>query len=125
MEGLGVKLLKSLYNQRHMLVRALKDLGLHVHNFCVVNSDLVNLDPAKRNRAIDYFKIGAELGTLLEAETLHLASYAPPVKYLGAKPYQLGAKSGYKFADHTRIRLPKVFDWPAVWNALVESCQAC
>jgi sugar phosphate isomerase/epimerase len=125
MEGLGVKLLKSLYNQRHTLVRALQDSGLHVHNFCVVNPGLVSLDRAKRNRAIDHFKTGVELGTLLEAETLHLASYAPPVKYVGTKPYQLGVKSGYKFAERTRVRLPEGFDWSAVWRALVESCQAC
>jgi sugar phosphate isomerase/epimerase len=123
MEGLGVRMLNSLYKHRHTLVRALKDLGLHVHNFCVVNPDLVNLDSAKRNRAIDCFKIGAEIGALLETETLHLASYAPPVKYLGTKPYELNG--GYKFADHTRICIPKGFDWSAVWRAVVESCQAC
>jgi sugar phosphate isomerase/epimerase len=125
MEGLGAQLLMSLYKNRDTLVKTLNDSGLHVHNFCVVNPDLVSLDPVKRDRAIDLFKVGAEIGALLAAETLHLASYAPPVQYLEAKPYQLGEKSGYKFADHTRLRIPKGFDWDKVWGALVASCQAC
>jgi sugar phosphate isomerase/epimerase len=125
MEGLGVPLLRALYKNRKDLVKAVGDSGLHVHNFCVVNPDLVSLDPAKRGRALDLFKVGAEMGELLGAETLHLASYAPPVRYLEAKPYQLGGKKIYAFADHTRIRIPKEFDWNRVWDALVESCQAC
>ena len=125
MEGLGRELLMSLYKNRNTLVKALGDSSLHVHNFCVVNPDLVSLDPARRNRAIDLFKVGAEIGELLGAETLHLASYAPPVQYLEAKPYQLGGKSSYKFVDQVQIRIPKGFDWNEVWNALVASCQAC
>jgi sugar phosphate isomerase/epimerase len=125
MEGLGAPLLRSLYKSRNLLVKVLGDSGLHVHNFCVVNPDLVSLDPAKRSRALDLFKSAAEIGALLEAETLHLASYAPPVRYLDAKPYQLGAKTGYKFADHTRVVIPKGFAWNSVWEALVKSCQAC
>lgn len=125
MEGLGKTLLMSLYKDRNTLVKVLSDSGLHVHNFCVVNPDLVSLDPARRSRAIDLFKVGAEIGTLLEAETLHLASYAPPVRYLEASPYRLGEKSGYKFADYTHIAIPKGFNWGVVWATLVKSCQAC
>jgi sugar phosphate isomerase/epimerase len=125
MEGLGRDLLTSLYENRNTLTTALRDAGLHVHNFCVVDPDLVSLNPAKRDRAIDLFKVGAEIGDLLQAETLHLASYAPPVQYLEAKPYQLGQNGGYKFADHHRIRVPNRFDWNEVWSAVVESCQTC
>lgn len=125
MEGLGANNLRSLYRRRKQLLQVLGDSGLHVHNFCVVNPELVSLNAAKRQRALDLFKLGAELGDLLGAETLHLASYAPPVRYLEAKPYQLGKKRGYKFVDKTRVQIPKGFKWDPVWNALVESCRCC
>jgi sugar phosphate isomerase/epimerase len=69
--------------------------------------------------------LGAEVGVELGAETLHLASYAPPVRYLKSKPYELGGKGGYRFADYTPIKIPQGFDWRRVWDALVESCQYC
>lgn len=125
MEGLGPNNLRSLYNRRKHLLQVLGDSGLHVHNFCVVNPELVSLDAYKRKRALDLFKLGAELGDMLGSETLHLASYAPPVRYLEAKPYQLGKNIGYKFVDITRVYIPKGFRWDRVWNALVESCQRC
>jgi sugar phosphate isomerase/epimerase len=126
MEGLGRPKLHSLYKSRKRLLKALNDAGLHVHNFCVVDPDLVSLDAAKRNQAGDSFKLGAELGDFLGAETLHLASYAPPVRYLNAKPYQLRARGGYSFANHSPIiRIPKGFEWKRVWDTLVESCQKC
>lgn len=125
MEGLGPKMLASLYQHRDSLVKTLEDSGMHVHNFCVVDPELVSLDLAKRERALDLFKIGAEIGALVGAETLHLASYAPPVQYLDARPYQLSKKRSYKFADQTRVRIPRGFNWDEVWNALVTSCRAC
>jgi sugar phosphate isomerase/epimerase len=125
MEGLGEQHLRSLYKSRSRLLQILADSGLHVHNFCVVNPDLVSLDVAKRKRALDLFKLGAELGQLLGAETLHLASYAPPVRYLEGTPYQLGKKGGYKFVDRTRLQIPEGFVWEHVWSALVDSCRRC
>lgn len=125
MEGLGPSHLRSVYKQRARLRQALDDSGLHVHNFCVVDEDLVSLNPSRRRRALDQFQMGAEIADLLGAETLHLASYAPPVRYVQNRPYQLASKGGYKFADHTRIRIPSNFDWKLVWGSLVESCQFC
>jgi sugar phosphate isomerase/epimerase len=86
-----------------------------------VDPDLVHLDAGKRKAAYERFKRSADLGTFLGAQTLHLASYAPPVEYLEAAPYQLNAD--YKFGDTFRIRIPKGFSWQAVWDALVESCR--
>ncbi|MBI3696710.1 MAG: sugar phosphate isomerase/epimerase [Acidobacteria bacterium] len=125
MEGLGPAHLRALDRRRRDLLRALDDSGLHVHNFCVVDPDLVSPETGRRSRALDGFKRGAELADLLGAETLHLASYAPPVRYVKNKPYQLGAKAGYRFADQTRIRIPAGFCWQGVWRTLVRSCQAC
>jgi sugar phosphate isomerase/epimerase len=125
MEGLGRQHLRLLYASRKRLLEALDDCGVHVHNFCVVDPDLVSLNEARRRPALDRFKLGAELADMLGSETLHLASYAPPVRYLKSKPYQLSAKEGYRFADYTPIQLPRGFEWTSVWEALVKSCQFC
>jgi protein FrlC len=125
MEGLGAPFLLALYRRRAELVRIAKDSGVHVHNFCVVDPNLVSLDAARRAKALERFRLGAEIAAELGAGTLHLASYAPPVNYLDARPYQLGGKEGYRFAGVPRIRIPRGFDWERVWNALVASCQAC
>ena len=124
-EGLGVKHLRDLYGKRQRLLEVVGEAGIHVHNFCVVDPDLVSLDAARRNRALERFGMGAEIAALLGTETLHLASYTPPVRYLSDRPYQLAAKGGYRFPGQTRVRLPRGFEWNDVWNALVESCRAC
>ncbi len=125
MEGLGARNMRELYGKRAQLTTLLRECGLHVHNFCVVDPSLVSLSREKRRNALDLFRQGAELADSVGAETLHLASYAPPVRYLKDKPYQLSAKGGYRFSNQVRLRLPPHFDWDAVWSALVDSCQAC
>jgi sugar phosphate isomerase/epimerase len=125
MEGLGAAFLKALYKRRNELVSITSGSGVHVHNFCVVDPELVSLNEQKQNRALDRFRMGAELAAMLDAGTLHLASYAPPVEYLTGKPYQLGADEGYQFSNGSRIKIPANFDWNLVWAALVRSCQRC
>ena len=125
MEGLGAPFLRRLYRRRNELVRVTTDAGVHVHNFCVVDPNMVSLDAARRARALDRFQMGAELADMLGAETLHLASYAPPVRYLNFKPYQLGSKGGYEFVSEIRMRIPRRFLWSRVWAVLVESCRFC
>ncbi len=125
MEGLGAAHMRAMYAHRKSVAAALDDNGLHVHNFCVVDPALVSLDPAKRAKALDGFRMGAELAEFFGSETLHLASYAPPVRYLSAKPYQLGGKKKYAFANQTRVRIPPGFSWHALWDALVSSSRDC
>ena len=121
MEGLGPQHTKCVWENRHEFKRALGDHGIHVHNFCAVDPDLVILDAAQRNAAYDRFQRTAELGAFFGAETLHLASYAPPIDYLGPAPYQLGQQ--YSFANTFRVRIPDGFNWQGVWDVLVESCR--
>lgn len=123
MEGLGAEHARAVWNRRKDLKKCLDDHGIHVHNFCSVDPDLVSLDDARRRRAYDRFAQMAELGVDLGTETLHLASYAPPVEYIGQAPYQLGGT--YKFGDTFRTRIPDGFSWPRVWEVLVESCRRC
>jgi len=125
MEGLGAAHMRAMYAHRKSVAAALDDNGLHVHNFCVVDPALVSLDPAQRAKALDGFRMGAELAEFFGSETLHLASYAPPVRYLSAKPYQLGGKKKYAFANQTRVRIPPGFSWQSLWDALVSSCRDC
>ena len=125
LEGLGRENLQSVYARRAEIARLVSDEGLHVHNFCVVDPEMVSVDPLIRRTALDRFRMGAEVAELLNAETLHVASYAPPVDYLQTPPYQLTSDGGYQFADVPALRLPPGFDWTEVWNALVESCRFC
>ena len=125
MEGLGQRHLQSVHQNRVQLLSALNDCDLHVHNFCVVDPDLVSARQVRFDRALDRFKLAAELGDFLGAGTLHLASYAPPVHYLGGRPYQLDNDAGYTFANHSRIHIPPKFEWDHVWGRLVRSCQSC
>jgi sugar phosphate isomerase/epimerase len=94
-----------------------------VHNFCAVDPELVSLDKDIRKTALARFVKTAQLGRELETETLHLASYTPPIEYLNGRPYALGEK--YKYSDKFLVRVPHNFSWDAVWDALVESCRAC
>lgn len=123
MEGLGASFLRELYKRRSELLKVTSDSGVHVHNFCVVDPELVHLNPARRAKALDRFKMGAELAVMLEAETLHLASYAPPVRYLTSKPYELG--KSYSFEGGHRVKISGGFDWNRIWTSLVASCRSC
>jgi sugar phosphate isomerase/epimerase len=121
MEGLGREHTEEVWNHRKEFRRRLDDHGVHVHNFCGVDPELVSLDDARRHAAYERFKRTAELGKFLGTETLHLASYAPPVRYIGPAPYELNEK--YAFGDQFRLILPEGFRWQRVWDVLVESCR--
>ena len=121
MEGLGIEHAEQVWQQRQEFKKRLDGHGIHVHNFCAVDPDLVSLDGPRRKAAYERFKRTTELGVFLGTETLHLASYAPPVEYLGHSPYQVG--KNYSFGDRFRLRIPDGFSWQRVWEVLVESCR--
>ncbi len=121
MEALGGAHAQRVWDNREELRRRLDGHGIHVHNFCAVDPDLVSLDAARRRAAIEKFRRTAELGAFLGAETLHLASYAPPVIYPDKSPYAIG--DDYTFENAFALRIPEGFCWGRVWETLVESCQ--
>jgi len=123
MEGLGKQHTEQVWQQKDELKKRLDDHGIHVHNFCGVDPDLVSLNDTIRRAAYENFKRTAELGAFLGAETLHLASYAPPVEYDGRKPYAVG--EDYEFGDRFSLSIPEGFSWQQLWDVLVESCQHC
>lgn len=124
MEGLGREHAENVKAHMKEYRQALLDNDIHIHNFCIVDPDLVSLDDNKRHTAYDHFKEMAEVGCALSAETLHLASYAPPVEYIGRKPYQLDG-GDYAFGSTARVRIPDGFCWQRVWDTLVESARFC
>jgi sugar phosphate isomerase/epimerase len=121
MEGLGEEHTRSVSDRRSELKQCLDDHGIHVHNFCAIDPNLMSLDSELRQAAYERFKRSAELGAYFGTETLHLASYAPPVLYTGEAPYGLGHQ--YKFGDTYKITIPPGFKWDNAWNAVVESCR--
>jgi len=123
MEALGPKHAQLVWENRAELRNRLDAHGVHVHNFCAVDPDLVSLDRKKRDAAVERFKRTAELGVYLGTETLHLASYAPPVEYVTGQPYALG--EAYAIPDKMTVRIPDGFDWAEVWGALVDSSRRC
>lgn len=121
MEGLGVEHTEGVWSRKEEFKKRLDDHGIHVHNFCGVDPDLVSMNGDRRFAAYERFKRTAELAAFLDAETMHLASYAPPVQYEGQAPYTVG--EDYSFRDSFAVRIPDGFSWQQSWDILVESCQ--
>lgn len=121
MEGLGGNHTEDVWSHRADLKKCLDDNGVRVHNFCAVDPFLVSMDDAQRHAAYERFHRTAELGAYFGTETLHLASYSPPVTYGGKAPYQLD--EDYTFGDTFEVKIPDGFSWPRVWSVLVESCR--
>ena len=121
MEGLGNAHTQMVWEKRFEFKKCLDENGIQMHNFCGVDPELVSLDDEKRKAAYRRFERTAELADFLGADTLHLASYAPPVDYIGCAPYQLGEE--YNFGDSFRVRIPENFSWEKVWDVLVQSCR--
>jgi sugar phosphate isomerase/epimerase len=123
MEGLGPVHTQAVWDARETLKARLQRNGIRMHNFCAVDPDLVTADTARRRAALAAFERSVELADYLGADTVHLASYAPPVQYQGASPYSLD--KDYAFGDTFRLRIPPGFSWERTWEVLVESCAAC
>jgi len=123
MEALGPQHAEDVWAHRAELRKRLDAHGIRVHNFCAVDPDLVSLDTKKRDAAVERFKRTSELGVYLGTETLHLASYAPPVEYVTGQPYALGET--YAIPGKMTVRIPDGFKWSNVWSALIDSCQRC
>ncbi len=123
MEGLGQEHTRAVWESRDVLRASLRENGIAMHNFCAVDPELVSVDPGVRFAALVRFQRSVELAKCLGADTVHLASYAPPVEYVGMAPYRLD--QDYAFGDTFQLRVPPGFQWEAVWSALVDSCRHC
>lgn len=124
MEGLGKEHAANLKKNLSTYKNALADNNIHVHNFCIVDPDMVSLDTQKRSAAYDHFREMADIGCELGAETLHLASFSPPVEYKGHAPYALDGGE-YEYGSNAQIHIPEKFCWQEVWDALVDGTRHC
>lgn len=124
MEGLGPEHTAQVMEHIADYQNALTEYDVHVHNFCIVDPELVSLNHTVQDEAFQRFQRTVEVGLLLGAETFHLASYAPPVCYRGRKPYALDG-GAYEFGSHAQVSIPDGFSWQRVWDSLVHSCQRC
>ncbi|MCC6422899.1 MAG: sugar phosphate isomerase/epimerase [Phycisphaerales bacterium] len=123
LEGLGKGWNRHFARHRKRYCSMLSDLGIHIYNYCIVDPSLVSLDKAKRKKAYELYDEGCENAAAFGAESIHLASYAPPLKF-SRRPYKLGEE--YNFNLDYRPMLPAGFDWKACWGAVVDSCRrAC
>lgn len=102
---------------------------LRVSQFVIfqpVVEDLSSTKPAEQAQALDYFEAGCRIARKLEAPIINIvAPWARELKgpdYYLPRFYELpNPKPGQKY----RIDIADGFDWDRVWNAYVETTQAC
>lgn len=117
MEAIFEDNLHSLYGRRHELRRHIDDHGLRLVNFVPMLPDVVSLDPQRRERALDLFARGAELGATLGTSLLMCDSYDPPLEFIGEAPGTDPIHYGKSF----RIRVDPEFSWERVWANMIDA----
>ncbi|MEW6232758.1 MAG: sugar phosphate isomerase/epimerase family protein [Chloroflexota bacterium] len=121
LEGVGEANLRAVWEERHGLRKRCEDLGLKVINFCPVLPDLVSLDPAARRRALESFDLAVGLANYFGCESIQADSYAPPLEFLGDRPY----KETINFGGQFRVKVNPDFRWEELWANLVDSVSCC
>jgi sugar phosphate isomerase/epimerase len=121
LEGVGADHIRAMYRERERYGRHLQTLGLKCVNYCPVFRDLVNIDARVREAAYPVFQLGAETAAYFGSPTVHVATYLPPVEFVGPKPYV----GKLRFGEHYKVVMPDDFSWDAQWTALVESVRTC
>jgi len=111
------------------LRRKLDRYKLEVPQFILfqpVVEGLTSLDPAVRDRNLDYFETGCRIGRKFGAPLINIVAPWPlelkgPSSYL-PRYYDIAQpKPGEKF----RIEIAPGFDWDRLWSAYVETTRAC
>ncbi len=120
LEGLGPAYNRHFTAKRKHYLQLAADLGLHYHNYCIVDPLLVSPVRSIRHKAYGLYDSGCENAAALGAETVHIATYTPPLRYRKI-PYKL--KEKYSFNLDYRASVPRGFDWTTSWSVLVESCR--
>ncbi|HYE07018.1 MAG TPA: sugar phosphate isomerase/epimerase family protein [Planctomycetota bacterium] len=121
LEGVGEEHIRAVHATRARTRDALERRGMRCVNFCPVLRPLMADDAGERRAAYDVFRLGAETAAFLGAPTVHVASYLPPVEFIGPRPY-VGA---LRFGERYQVRMPDAFSWARQWDAIVESIRAC
>jgi len=119
-EGLGPTWNRHFFKNRGFYQKRLADLGLNIHNYCIVDPKLVSLDRAVRRKSYWMYDMGCENAAAFGAVTVHVATHAPPLRY-ERTPYRM--HKPYHFDLDYRGRVPGDFQWKTVWATVVESCR--
>jgi sugar phosphate isomerase/epimerase len=121
LEGVGEEHIRAVHRDRQRFKDALDRAGMSCVNFCPVLRPLVSPDAATRAAAYDVFRLGAGTAAFLGARTVHIATYLPPVEFIGPQPY-VGT---LRYGESYRVAMPDAFSWERQWEALVESVRTC
>ena len=121
LEGVGEEHIRAVHAQRQRFKDALDQRGMACVNFCPVYRPLVSMNAAERKAAYPVFRVGAETAKFFGAKTVHVATYLPPVEFVGPQPYV----GKLNFGESYKVKLPADFSWQKYWDGLVESVQTC
>jgi len=121
LEGIGEKNLREVYDSRKELKKECENLGLKVVNFSPILPDLVSLDKQKREKALQLYEMGIELAVYLEASTVQMDSYTPPLDFIGELPY----KEAISYGKQYQVKVDPAFRWSELWDVLVDSTLKC
>jgi len=121
LEGVREQNLLEVSAHRQALKATCEAVGIKVVNFCPVLPGIVSLEPAPRQRALELFQVGVELACYFGCETIQMDSFTPPLRFVGAAPYQ----QMVDFKQQFRVEITPDFSWPALWEVLVDSISRC
>ncbi|MGH7144500.1 MAG: sugar phosphate isomerase/epimerase family protein [Planctomycetota bacterium] len=120
LEGLFKDHLIEVHARRKEFQTRMKDLGLRCYNFCPVLPEMIDPSPAVRKKAAKIFALGVETAAYFGADTVHIATFAPKLEFIGGRPYNQG---GYSFKKHYRVRVDPKFKWEPFWKITVEAAR--
>lgn len=117
LEGLFRDHLLAVHKDRKARRRLADELGLHIYNFCPVVPECFAMDPRVRGEGFDLFARGVECAVEFGCETLHIATFHPPVTFRGPSPYS----GSMNFATAYQVQVDPAFRFADYWQVVVES----
>lgn len=121
MEAIGEENLHLLDGRRQEILDRIRGAGLSLVNFVPMLPDMVSLHQPRRERALDLFRLGAELGAFLGAQMMMCDSYEVPLSYIGEAP----GTDPLHYGKSYRVKVTGDFSWDRVWENLVAVIGRC
>jgi len=121
LEGIGWENLAQVIAEKKTIRAAYRDAGVKISSFAVLLPEVISMDRAVRETAMEHFRRGAEAAAYFESAHLWIDSYFPPVEVLaGVRPTE-----DLVYGQSFRIRIPVGFSWEAFWDSFVEAIARC
>lgn len=120
LEGLFQEHLIEVHSRRKEFKDRMGDLGLRCYNFCPVVPEMISPSAVERKKAAKIFALGVETAAYFGADTVHIATFAPKLEFVGGRPYSQG---GYSFKKHYRVKVDPDFCWDDFWKISVEAAR--